>query len=83
MPLKVLTRADDSEKHEWDINCLLFHNGKLYSGADDGKIKVKTNVLHLKKRSKTNTSFHIVVDERFETFKTSPSPSLFSLQYNH
>ncbi|KAL1491460.1 hypothetical protein ABEB36_012057 [Hypothenemus hampei] len=40
MPLKVACRASDNDKHEWDITFLLFHKGKLYSAADDGKIKM-------------------------------------------
>ncbi|XP_050304053.1 myosin heavy chain kinase D-like isoform X2 [Anthonomus grandis grandis] len=40
MSLKVSCRASDSDKHEWDITHLLFHKGKLYSAADDGKIKL-------------------------------------------
>lgn len=39
MPVKVNCRVDDADKHEFDVNCLLFHKGKLYSGSDDGKIK--------------------------------------------
>lgn len=40
MPLQVRTRADDADKHANDVNALIYRNGKLYSGADDGKIKV-------------------------------------------
>ncbi|XP_056638989.1 kinesin-related protein 8 [Diorhabda carinulata] len=39
MPVKVDCRVGDADKHEFDVNCLLFHQGKLYSGSDDGKIK--------------------------------------------
>ncbi|CAH1155204.1 unnamed protein product [Phaedon cochleariae] len=42
MPLRIGCRADDIDKHEFDVNSLLFHNGKLYSAADDGKIKMWT-----------------------------------------
>jgi len=34
------THAGDGDRHSSDVNSLLFHQGKLYSGADDGKIKV-------------------------------------------
>ncbi|KAJ8953357.1 hypothetical protein NQ314_007366 [Rhamnusium bicolor] len=40
MPLRVGCRADDSDKHEFDVNYILYHKGKLYSAGDDGKIKV-------------------------------------------
>lgn len=40
MPLRIDCKADDSDKHEFDVNHILFHKGKLYSAADDGKIKV-------------------------------------------
>ncbi|ENN79626.1 hypothetical protein D910_06065, partial [Dendroctonus ponderosae] len=40
MSLKVACRAGDSDKHDFDITFLLFHDGKLYSAADDGKIKL-------------------------------------------
>jgi len=39
MPLTILTCTSDAEKHELDITSLIFYNNKLYSGADDGKIK--------------------------------------------
>ncbi|CAH1108344.1 unnamed protein product [Psylliodes chrysocephalus] len=40
MPIKVDCRADDGDKHQFDINFLLYHKGKLYSAADDGKVMV-------------------------------------------
>lgn len=40
MPLHVSTRADDADKHASDVNALVYAKGRLYSGADDGKIKV-------------------------------------------
>lgn len=42
MPLQVRTRADDVDKHANDVNALIYVKGKLYSGGDDGKIKVCT-----------------------------------------
>ncbi|KAJ8952925.1 hypothetical protein NQ318_006542 [Aromia moschata] len=39
MPLRVGCRADDADKHEFDVNFLLYHKGKLYSAADDGRVK--------------------------------------------
>lgn len=42
MPLNICLRADDAEKHEFDITTLLFLDDKLYSAGDDGKIKVKS-----------------------------------------
>ncbi|XP_023013231.1 uncharacterized protein [Leptinotarsa decemlineata] len=38
MPLRVGCRADDADKHEFDINFLLYHKGILYSAGDDGKV---------------------------------------------
>jgi len=40
MPFAVRTRADDCDKHASQVNTLIYHNNRLYSGADDGKIKV-------------------------------------------
>ncbi|XP_030755771.1 myosin heavy chain kinase D-like [Sitophilus oryzae] len=40
MPLTVACRAGDADKHDKDVNALLFHKGKLYSAGDDGKIKL-------------------------------------------
>lgn len=40
MPLGVTSRVDDANKHNGDVNALVYSKGKLYSGADDGKIKV-------------------------------------------
>ncbi|XP_044257745.1 uncharacterized protein LOC123006900 isoform X2 [Tribolium madens] len=40
MPFHVATRADDVDKHEFDVNQLIYHKGKLYSAGDDGKIKM-------------------------------------------
>lgn len=45
MPLHVSTRADDADKHANDVNALIYRQGKLYSGADDGKIKVINLIL--------------------------------------
>lgn len=44
MPFQIRTRADDGDKHIYDVNCMIYHKGKLYSGADDGKIKVRRNI---------------------------------------
>ncbi|CAG9857981.1 unnamed protein product [Phyllotreta striolata] len=38
MAAKIQCRANDADKHEYDINSVIFHKGKLYSAADDGKI---------------------------------------------
>ncbi|XP_060525856.1 uncharacterized protein LOC132701724 [Cylas formicarius] len=40
MTLTVACRATDQDKHRNDVNSLLFHKGKLYSGGDDGLVKV-------------------------------------------
>lgn len=40
MTLRLLSKVDDRDKHDEDVNSLVFANGKLYSGANDGKIKV-------------------------------------------
>lgn len=44
MPLHVSTRADDIDKHSNDVNALVYAKGKLYSGADDGKIKASFQI---------------------------------------
>nr|XP_022906761.1 myosin heavy chain kinase C-like isoform X1 [Onthophagus taurus] len=40
MPLNIITKSSDDDKHSADINSLIHKNGKIYSGADDGKIKM-------------------------------------------
>lgn len=40
MAFQVRTRADTADKHIADVNTLIYYKGKLYSGADDGKIIV-------------------------------------------
>lgn len=40
MAFQVRTRADSGDKHVSDVNTLIYYKGKLYSGADDGKIIV-------------------------------------------
>ncbi|KAG5892666.1 hypothetical protein JTB14_025460 [Gonioctena quinquepunctata] len=45
MKLRVGCRADDADKHERDINHLLFHKDVLYSAGDDGKVKAWTKDL--------------------------------------
>ncbi|XP_076258865.1 uncharacterized protein LOC143195515 isoform X2 [Rhynchophorus ferrugineus] len=40
MPLRISCRASNNDKHEWDITYFSFHDGKLYSAADDGKIMI-------------------------------------------
>lgn len=45
MTLTVACRALDADKHEKDVSTLLYHKGKLFSGGDDGKIKVKVTLL--------------------------------------
>ncbi|KRT80062.1 WD40 domain-containing protein [Oryctes borbonicus] len=40
MAFQVRTRADSADKHTADVNTLVYYKGKLYSGADDGKIIV-------------------------------------------
>ncbi|XP_018332202.1 myosin heavy chain kinase D-like [Agrilus planipennis] len=47
MTLSIKCRADDNDKHSSDVSCLLHHKSKLYSAADDGKIKVWSNDLKL------------------------------------
>lgn len=48
MPFDIRTRADDADKHSNDVTTLVYYKGKLYSGADDGMIKVsQRNVLKI------------------------------------
>lgn len=41
MPLQIKGQTKTEEQHSADVNTLLYHNNKLYSGADDGKIIVR------------------------------------------
>ncbi|XP_018579199.1 uncharacterized protein LOC108917198 [Anoplophora glabripennis] len=38
--LHIGNKASDDEKHNMDVNVVLYHKGKIYTGGDDGKIKV-------------------------------------------
>lgn len=38
--LKITFKNPEENRHSSDIQCLLFHNGKVYSGGEDGIIKV-------------------------------------------
>ncbi|KRT80063.1 WD40 domain-containing protein [Oryctes borbonicus] len=38
MPVQVKARSNSGDQHSADVNTLVYNNGKLYSGADDGKI---------------------------------------------
>jgi hypothetical protein len=40
MAYKVQCRITDSAKHQGDIECVLYYGDKIYTGADDGVIKV-------------------------------------------
>lgn len=40
MPAEIKAIVDATEKHEYDINQIQYQNGKLYTAADDGKVKV-------------------------------------------
>ncbi|RZF38235.1 zinc finger CCCH domain-containing protein 17 [Nilaparvata lugens] len=40
MSFKVIASVSEAERHLRDVVALAFHNGKLYTGADDGKIKI-------------------------------------------
>lgn len=40
MTLNVKAKTKSGEHHGADVNTLVYHEGKLYSGADDGKIMV-------------------------------------------
>ncbi|XP_017771681.1 PREDICTED: F-box/WD repeat-containing protein pof11 [Nicrophorus vespilloides] len=38
MPLHVKKEIAECDRHSYDVATIIFHNGSLYSGADDGKI---------------------------------------------
>lgn len=50
MPFAIRTRADDADKHASDVNALIYAKDKLYSGGDDGKIKIWEEDLRLVKQ---------------------------------
>lgn len=41
--------VSEAERHLRDVVALTFRNGKLYTGADDGKIKVTKAIMYSKK----------------------------------
>ncbi|XP_044257819.1 uncharacterized protein LOC123006936 [Tribolium madens] len=65
MPLHVATRADDADKHEFDVNQLIYHKGKLYSAGDDGKIKMWAPDLKFLKEVQAHpcSIFSITIDD--------------------
>ncbi|XP_034250433.1 myosin heavy chain kinase B [Thrips palmi] len=46
-PMKKSASVSEKERHLENVATLLFHRGKLYSGADDGKIKMWSSDLKL------------------------------------
>lgn len=38
MPIEVKAKSSPEDKHDFDVNAVIFHKGFIYSGADDGKI---------------------------------------------
>lgn len=40
MSMKMGAMASDADKHEYDVTSMVFLGGLLYTGSDDGKIKV-------------------------------------------
>uniref|UniRef100_A0A1B6LR36 WD repeat-containing protein 55 homolog n=1 Tax=Graphocephala atropunctata TaxID=36148 RepID=A0A1B6LR36_9HEMI len=40
MAFSVSAKVSEEERHLSEVTCLLLHQNKLYSGADDGKVKV-------------------------------------------
>lgn len=38
--LHIGNKASDRDKHSMDVTVVLYHKGKVYTGGDDGKIKV-------------------------------------------
>lgn len=49
MPLNLAATVKDADKHEYDVTSLIYKNGKIYSAADDGKIKMWSPELALEK----------------------------------
>jgi len=47
--LAITAEAAEVSRHSADLECLLWHDGRLYSGADDGKLKVWSKDLKLEK----------------------------------
>jgi len=47
--LAVTAEADAPSRHSADVECLLWHGGRLYSGADDGRLKIWSKDLKLEK----------------------------------
>lgn len=40
-PYRVEFRVPDASKHQGDVECIACHADRVYSGADDGAIKVR------------------------------------------
>ncbi|GLV44215.1 uncharacterized protein CBL_12489 [Carabus blaptoides fortunei] len=49
MPLNLAATVKNADKHEYDVTSLIYKNGKIYSAADDGKIKMWSTELELEK----------------------------------
>ncbi|XP_055380559.1 probable serine/threonine-protein kinase roco4 [Condylostylus longicornis] len=46
---KIVKSCSESDKHEGDAICIVYHNGNIYSGGADGSIKIWDQDLNLKK----------------------------------
>ena len=47
MSYKVSGQVTDEHKHREDVECCVYTNGRLYTGSDDGVIKVTHTVSSL------------------------------------
>ncbi|KAJ8959946.1 hypothetical protein NQ317_002011 [Molorchus minor] len=72
MSLRISCRVDDADKHENDITSLIYKNGKLYSGADDGKIKAwSTDLTKLAECSAHQLSIYSLAANNNELYSCS------------
>ncbi|KAJ9594124.1 hypothetical protein L9F63_014440 [Diploptera punctata] len=65
MPLAVTSSSNDQEKHLKDIYAVLYHKDKVYSAAEDGKIKIWSPDLKLEKEFQAHESvvYHIAASD--------------------
>lgn len=59
--MKLVTETSESEKHARDVQCILWHDNHLFSGSDDGTIKVNKiwNIYYCNSKNLVSTTVSV------------------------
>ena len=56
--LQMVAVAAEGDRHSDDVECAVFHEGVLYTGSDDGLIKVSTLIASVSDYLKQSHQYH-------------------------